>query len=155
MKLKSKKFLCAALASVAISLSVAGCSDDEAKIEKKAEKASASASVSTSAESPVSHQLLNTPVTIAEKQKFEHEFAKQCEQRELKASANPDADEAAIDKACECIATFLEKDLTAIEAEKFLTEHENAQSLRIKYENAAYHCLQQNAHPAGPDFSRK
>lgn len=153
MKLKSKKFLCAALASVAISLSVAGCSDDEAKIEKKAEKASAS--VSTSAEPPVSHQLLNTPVTIAEKQKFEHEFAKQCEQRELKASANPDADEAAIDKACECIATFLEKDLTAIEAEKFLTEHENAQSLRIKYENAAYHCLQQNAHPAGPDFSRK
>jgi len=47
------------------------------------------------------------------------------------------------------------KDLTAIEAEKYLTEHENAQSLRIKYENAAYHCLQQNAHPAGPDFSRK
>jgi len=143
MKLPTKKFLFATLASVAISLSIAGCSDDE---EKKTEKASAE---------PVSHQLLNTPVTVAEKQKFEHAFAQQCEQRELKSSTNPDADKAGIEKACECIATFMMKDLTAIEAEKYLTEHENAQSLRIKYENAAYHCLQQNAHPAGPDFSRK
>ncbi len=39
------------------------------------------------------------------------------------------------------------KDLTAIEAEKFLVEHESAQSLTIKYENAAYHCLQQKTPP--------
>lgn len=142
MKLKSKKILFAALVSVAISLSVPGCSDDK----EKPKKASAE---------PVSHQLLDADVTIAEKQKFEHAFAQQCEQRELKNSNNPDTDKAGIEKACECIATFMMKDLTAIEAEKFLTEHENAQSLRIKYENAAYHCLQQNAHPAGPDFSRK
>jgi hypothetical protein len=47
------------------------------------------------------------------------------------------------------------KDLTAQEAEKFLTEHENPQSLRIKYENAAYHCLQENAPPKEPNFSRQ
>lgn len=141
MKLKTKKILFTALASVAISLSIAGCSDDEKKTAK----------VGTE---PVSHELLNTAVTVAEKQKFERAFAQQCEQRELKSSVNPDVDKAGIEKACECIATFMMKDLTAIEAEKFLDEHENAQSLRIKYENAAYHCLQQNAHPAGPDFSR-
>jgi hypothetical protein len=142
MKLQSKKFLFATLVSFVISLSVSGCSDDKEKTTK------------ASAES-VSHQLLDTNVTVAEKQKFEHAFAQQCEQRELKSSNNPDIDKAGIEKACECIATFMMKDLTAIEAEKFITEHENAQSLRIKYENAAYHCLQQNAHPAGPNFSRK
>lgn len=143
MKLPTKKFLFTTLASVVISLSIAGCSDDDEKTE------------TAKAVEPVSHQLLNTKVTVAEKQKFEHAFAQQCEQRELKSSTNPDGDKAGIEKACECIATFMMKDLTAIEAEKFLDEHENAQSLRIKYENAAYHCLQQNAHPAGPDFSRK
>ena len=71
----------------------------------------------------------------------------QCVQRELKNSANPDNDKSRVSKACECISTFMMKDLTAIEAEKFLTEHENAQSLTIKYENAAYHCLQQKAPP--------
>jgi hypothetical protein len=143
MKLQTKKILFSAVISVAISLSVAGCSDDD---DKKTEK--------TSAE-PVSHQLLNAKVTDIEKQKFEHDFAKQCERRELKTSTNPEADKERIEDACECIATFMMKNLTAIEAEKFITEHENAQSLKIKYENAAYHCLQQKAHPAGPDFSHK
>ena len=142
MKLITKKNLISALVSVTLSVSLAGCSDDKEKPKQTSDE-------------PVSHQLLNAPVTIAEKQKFEHEFAQQCEKRELKTSANPDADKDRIEKACECIATFMMKDLTAIEAEKFLAEHESAQSLRIKYENAAYHCLQQNAHPAGPDFSRK
>jgi hypothetical protein len=53
-----------------------------------------------------------------------------------------------------CIAKFLMKDLTADEAKLFIGEHKNAQSLVIKYESAAYHCLQQNAHPNGPDFTR-
>ena len=44
------------------------------------------------------------------------------------------------------------KDLTGEEAEKFLAEHENPQSLRIKYENAAYHCLQQNTPPLDHNF---
>ncbi|NOU13268.1 MAG: hypothetical protein HOO92_04775 [Methylococcaceae bacterium] len=145
MKFKIKKNLLTLLLSLAIGLLLTACSDDKDKTQK-IEKASAE---------PISHKLLNTSVTSAEKQKFEHEFAKQCEQRELKTSTNPDVDKERIDKACECIATYIMKDLTAIEAEKFLTEHENAQSLRIKYENAAYHCLQQDAHPAGPNFSRK
>lgn len=88
-------------------------------------------------------------MTSNDKQKFEETFENQCVDRELKNSPNPDYDKARFSKACACIATFMMKDLTAIESEKFLIEHENAQSLTIKYENAAYHCLQQKhrTHP--------
>lgn len=104
---------------------------------------------------PISHTLLNSTVTSSDKQKFEKTFENQCIQRELKNSTNPDNDKARVSKACECIATFMMKDLTAIEAEKFLVEHENAQSLTIKYENAAYHCLQQKAPPQAPHLFGK
>jgi len=142
MKLPTtNKLAIAAIASL-VMLVTSGCSDDDEKAKAVAEQ------------TPISHTLLNAQVTSAEKQKFEHDFANQCTDRELKSSTNKDADKDRIEKACTCIATFMMKDLTAIEAEKFITEHENAQSLRIKYENAAYHCLQQNAHPKGPDFTK-
>ena len=104
---------------------------------------------------PISHTLLNVQTTASDKQKFEQTFASQCVARELKHSINPDNDQPRITKDCECIATFMMKDLTAIEAEKFLTEHQNSQSLTIKYENAAYHCLQQKTAPTATHlFSR-
>jgi hypothetical protein len=117
-------------------LAVSGCSDDKKEEHKKLQ------------ETPISHTLLDTKVTASEKQKFEKTFENQCVERELKNSNNPDYDKARVTKACECISTFMMKDLTAIEAEKFLAEHENAQSLIIKYENAAYHCLQQKTPPS-------
>ena len=43
-----------------------------------------------------------------------------------------------------CVATYMMKDLTAQEAEKFLKEHENPRSLQIKYNSAVFHCSQQN-----------
>ncbi|MEQ1529568.1 MAG: hypothetical protein ABL925_09640 [Methylococcales bacterium] len=136
------KYALAVCTSVMLALTISGCSDDEEKAKAAAEQ------------TPVSHTLLNAKVTDIEKQKFEHDFANQCEERELKNSVNKEDDKERIEEACTCIATFMMKDLTAIEAEKFITEHENAQSLRIKYENAAYHCLQENA-PKGPNFTRK
>jgi hypothetical protein len=45
------------------------------------------------------------------------------------------------------------KDLTAKEAEKFVTEHENPVSLTFKFENAAYHCLQQKVPPKDSGFT--
>ena len=120
---------------------VAGCSDDEQKIAAKP------------VHNPFDHSH-DVPVTDVQKHKFEHDFANQCLDRELKNSTNKEADKVRYSGPCMCIAKFLMKDLTADEAEKFLEEHKNAQSLVIKYENAAYHCLQQNAHPSGPDFSR-
>jgi hypothetical protein len=115
---------------------IVGCSDEKAPATNKVAQ-----------KTPISHTLLGVKVSDDDKQKFEKTFENQCVQRELKNSANPDNDKSRVSKACECISTFMMKDLTAIEAEKFLTEHENAQSLTIKYENAAYHCLQQKAPP--------
>jgi hypothetical protein len=115
---------------------IVGCSDEKAPVTNKVAQ-----------KTPISHTLIGAKVSDDDKQKFEKTFENQCVQRELKNSANPDNDKSRVSKACECISTFMMKDLTAIEAEKFLTEHENAQSLTIKYENAAYHCLQQKAPP--------
>ncbi len=94
------------------------------------------------------------PVPDMEKQKFEHAFAEQCVTRELKAANNTESDKARLSETCLCVAKYLMTDLTAQEAEKFLDEHENPESLVIKYDAAAYHCLQENA-PKRPDFSKK
>ena len=128
------------LAAALLSALLFGCSDDN---DQKAKK-----------EDTISHELLGAKVTDEERQKFEHDFEAQCIEREVSHSENKDEDRVRFTEPCRCIATFMMKDLTAIEAEKFLEEHEDAQSLRIKYENAAYHCLQQKAHPKGPNFSK-
>jgi hypothetical protein len=141
MKKHPVKKMSVAILSLAL---IVGCSD---------EKTPASSNVAQ--KTPISHTLLGTKVSDGDKQKFEKTFENQCVQRELKNSSNPDNDKARVGKACECIATFMMKDLTAIEAEKFLIEHENAQSLTIKYENAAYHCLQQKAPPQAPHLFGK
>jgi hypothetical protein len=61
-------------------------------------------------------------VTDIQKHVFEHEFAAECVDREVKNSINKDNDRKRFAKPCMCIATFMMKDLTAIEAEKFLKE---------------------------------
>jgi hypothetical protein len=138
----TKNFFFAALVGLAIALSVTGCSDDNEKM-----------AAAKPVHNPFDHSH-DTPVTDVQKHKFEHDFAEQCLDRELKNSNNKEFDKVRYSGPCMCIAKFLMKGLTADEAEKFIEEHKNAQSLVIKYENAAYHCLQQNAHPNGPDFSR-
>ncbi len=143
----TKKTSFAALAALLIALAMAGCSDDD---QKPATKSAAANAV----HNPFDHSH-DTPVTDIQKHKFEHEFASQCVQRELKHTDNTQADKDRFSTPCMCIAKFLMKDLTEEEAEKFMDEHKNAQSLVIKYENAAYHCLQQSALPKGPNFSRQ
>ncbi len=142
----TKKSCSIVLTSLFVALAVVGCSDD-----KQADKKTATASVTK--HNPFDHSH-DVDVTDVQKHKFEHDFASQCVQREVKHSGNKDDDGQRYSTPCMCIAKFLMKDLTAEEAERFLDEHKNAQSLVIKYENAAYHCLQQNSHPKGPDFSR-
>ncbi len=85
-----------------------------------------------------------------EKHKFEHKFADQCVGRELKNSVNKEYDKTRLEKTCLCIATNMMKDLTAAEAEKFLGENKNTRSLQIRFDNAAYHCLQKNQRPGAP-----
>jgi len=139
--MKLKNLLLALLTSLVIGVFVVGCSDDKAeKTSKKAEEVF----------NPFDHSK-DEKISKAEKEQFEKAFAEQCVKRET--TANPNADKDRTTQSCTCVATYLMKDLTAKEAEKFVTEHENPVSLTFKFENAAYHCLQQKAPPKDAGFT--
>jgi hypothetical protein len=133
----SKIIFFTAVVNIALSLILTGCSDEEEK----------------TAAAPVKHNPFDhshdVEVTDIQKHKFEHDFARQCVERELQNSVNKEADKERFEETCMCIATYMMKDLTAKEAEKFITERENPRSLQIKFDGAAYHCLQQKAQPKG------
>jgi hypothetical protein len=137
--IRSKKFCLVVVTSVVMALAVSGCSDDEEKATTKA------------GHNPFDHSH-DVVVTDVQKHTFEHEFAEECVNREIKNSVNKDVDRARYTEPCMCIATFLMKDLTADEAKKFMVEHKNTQSLVIKYESAAYHCLQEKVPPKEPQL---
>ena len=79
-------------------------------------------------------------VTNMEKHKFQHQFADQCVERELRSYPEAKNNKKTIKKTCMCIAGYMMKDLTAVEAEKFLDENKNTRSLQIRFNNAAYFC---------------
>ncbi len=89
-------------------------------------------------------------VTDLNKHRFEHKFADQCVSREIKNSVNKAYDKNRLEKSCLCIATYMMKDLTAAEAEKFLDENKHTRSLQIRFDNAAYKCLQKTKQPKSP-----
>jgi hypothetical protein len=126
-------FATAAL-SIFLLFSVSSCSDDD-----------------ENQQTVFSHEH-SDEVTDLEKHKFEHRFADQCVTREIKNSANKDYDAQRFNQSCMCIARFMLKDLTAVEAEKFLEEKKSTRSMEIRYENAAYHCLQKKVQPKSPQI---
>lgn len=130
-----KKFSLSILTCTALSVALVGCGDDKSNFD------------------PMDQSKIE-PVTDKEKIEFEHKFAEQCVAREEKAAKGQISDKAALDNTCLCISKYLMKNLTEQEAEKFLDDNENPESLVIKYDAAAYHCLQENQ-PKAPDFSRK
>ncbi len=138
-----KKTLQTLLLLVTVAVLVSACSDDKPKT-----------AVKKTAHNVFDHSH-GAEVSDLVKHKFEHEFADQCVDREVKNSVNKALDRRRYAKPCLCIATYMMKDLTAVEAEKFLKEHKDTQSLRIRYENAAYHCLQEKSHPKGPKLFGK
>jgi len=148
------KFLSTAAMVATVATLVSACSDDKPKAP------AASAPVTTQEAIKKDHNPNpwdhsgETPVTENQKHKFEQQFADQCVKRETE-HAGEGADSSQFNKPCACIAQYMAKNLTPQEAEKFLDEHENPHSLEIKYENAAFHCLQQQQPPHDPDFSRK
>ena len=121
--------------SAVITAALVSCSSDDDSSKTSAAKA---------VHNPFDHTHDET-VTDMVKHKFEHQFADECVSRELHNSVNPDNDKARFEKPCLCIAQYLMKNLTTKEAELFLTEHRNTQSLLIRYDNAAYHCLQESS----------
>lgn len=134
--------------SLVIALTVTACSD-----EPTPQKNQSTAKIKTE-HNPFDHSH-DIEVTDVQKHKFEHDFAEQCVRRELEHSTNKAEDEERWRKPCLCIATYLMKDLTADEAGKFIDEHKNTQSLVIKYENAAFHCLQEKTQAIGPKLFGK
>lgn len=145
--MKSNSILFALLTG--LSLVLTGCSDDQ-----PAEKKPAATAASKPAHNPFDHSH-DEVVTDVVKHQFEHEFADQCVARELKGSANPDVDKPRLDKDCMCIAKYMMKDLSAEDAKHFLKQHENTHSLRIKFDAAAYFCLQNKQQPKGPHIFGK
>ncbi len=147
-----KNHLISVLISALIALSLNACSDEKSKETTVATPEKTSPGKNISVDSPTDA----TPeAEDSQKQKFEHDFAAQCVERELNNSANKIDDADRITKTCECISTYIMKDLTDEEAEKFNKEHEHPQSLRIKFEAGAYECLQGKVEPAGPKLFGK
>ena len=149
-----KTSLLTLLLGSALAISLLGCSEDK----KATTTTTASSPAPTAAKpnhnpNPFDHSD-DLKVTESQKKQFEQAFADQCIERETHNSVNKEEDKVRVGRPCHCIAQFLAKDLTGEEAKKYLVEHEDPQSLRIKYENAAFHCLQQKAPPQEPDFSR-
>jgi len=133
----SKRIFFIALVNTVLFFVLSGCSNDEEKTP-----------VTQAKHNPFDHTH-DVEVTDIQKHKFEHDFARQCVERETQNSVNKEEDKERFTEPCMCIATYMMKDLTAQEAEKFITEHENPRSLQIKFDSAAYHCLQQKPQPKG------
>ncbi len=125
-----------------VTLIIAACSSDEDKATQQVKTSS----------TPSFDHTHGDDVTDLEKHKFEHKFANQCVAREIKNSVNKAYDKKRLEKTCLCIASYMMKDLTAVEAEKFLEENKNTRSLQIRFDNAAYQCLQKNKRPKAPEI---
>ncbi|HIF55293.1 MAG TPA: hypothetical protein EYQ57_09070 [Methylococcaceae bacterium] len=132
---KMKNFICVLLTSFLISTLLSACSDDEPEIK-------------------FNHP--HTNIGSLKKHTFEHKFADQCVARELKNSVNKVEDKKRFAKSCMCIATRMMRELTEVEAEKFLVQKKNTQSLKMSFDEAAYFCLQKTASPKSPTlFGRR
>ena len=151
--MKIKPFFFAAISSLSLVVFLSACSDDK-PAETKAAVSASSKVAKKPTHNPFDHSH-DEVVTDVVKHQFEHEFADQCVARELKHSNNPDVDKPRLDKDCMCIAKYMMKDLSAEEAKHFLKQHENPHSLEIKFDAAAYFCIQNKQHPKGPQLFGK
>lgn len=84
------------------------------------------------------------------KNKFIKTFSQNCVARELKNATNKDVDEKRYQQSCDCIAGHIADDLAEVDAEKYLEDHEDTQTLGIKFDAAAFFCLQNKPQPKGP-----
>ncbi|MEE9412100.1 MAG: hypothetical protein V3V22_03505 [Methylococcales bacterium] len=114
---------------------LAACSSESDIPESKQSDQTRSSELSYSSDHP--H---DANVTDMKKHKFQHLFADQCVEREIRSSPEAKSNKKSLEKTCMCIAEYMMKDLTAVEAEKFLDEKKNTRSLQIRFNNAAYFC---------------
>lgn len=131
MPIKPQNFIIFFLSCLFVVSTLTACSDDN---QNKSEKITFDHS----------H---GSEVSDLKKHTFEHKFADQCVEREIKNSVNKENDRKRFAKPCLCIATRIMKNLTTVEAEKFLVEKKSTQSLKMSFDEAAYFCLQNKVKP--------
>ncbi|MEE9346493.1 MAG: hypothetical protein V3U88_12880 [Methylococcales bacterium] len=132
-----------AIVSIVLFFVVAGCSSESEKDTRennRSEQTKLSSSTKSSELSYLSDHPHDETVTDMEKHKFQHKFADQCVEREIRNSPEAKSNKRSLEKTCMCIADYMMKDLTAVEAEKFLDEKKNPRSLQIRFNNATYFC---------------
>jgi hypothetical protein len=130
------KSITLAIVGIALLSVVAGCSSESDKASQNNNaKQTEPSELSYSDDHP--H---DETVTDMEKHKFQHTFADQCLKREIQNSPQAKNNKRRLEKTCMCIAKYMMKDLTAVEAEKFLDEKKNPRSLQIRFNNATYFC---------------
>jgi len=88
--------------------------------------------------------------TWSEKGKFKQEFTEDCVARETRNSVNKENDRKRFEKTCDCIANYMSDHLTDEEAEEYLRDENHTRSLQIRFDTAAYHCLQEDKQPKKP-----
>jgi hypothetical protein len=133
-----------------LTLVLSACSDDKAT---PAAANKATPAPQTKHADP--HREDTGEATVTVKQKFIKQFSTNCVSRELKKSINQESDEKRFADACACIANKISEDLADIDAEKYLLDHEDTQTLEIKFDHAAYFCLQSKPQPKGPHLFGK
>lgn len=143
MPIKSIKSIFLLIIGLCVVVTLTSCSDDNSN------------DLSTATQISFNHAH-GSNVSDLIKHKFEHKFADECVKREIRNSVNKEDDTKRFAKPCLCIATRIMKDLTAVEAEKFLIEKKNTQSLKMSFDEAAYFCLQSKKQAKSPVlFGRK
>ena len=134
----------------AIAVLISACSEDKVP-SKSAEKTAQTSKPATNHH--VAAGKGEAPDSV--KQKFINAFSNNCVNRELKNSNNPEFDKKRFEDSCGCIAKHIADDLADVDAEKYLVAHEDTQSLDIKFDQAAYFCLQAKGLPKGPHLFGK
>jgi len=122
---------------------LAGCSSESEKDTQQSNQLGQTQSSSSSKASELSYSFdhpHDETVTNMEKHKFQHAFADQCIEREIRRTPAAKNNRKSLEKSCMCIAEYMMKDLTAVEAEKFLDQKKNPRSLQIRFNNATYFC---------------
>lgn len=143
MKIKGTQKLPILFVFSILALTLSACSDDKPATSGAQNNASKAAVVKK-------HHFDPGEASVSIKQKFETEFAKKCVSRELKNSVNKDIDEKRYTEDCNCIAKHISDHLADVDAEKYLMDHEDTQAVDIKFDTAAYFCLQSKPQPKGP-----
>ncbi|MCK5830666.1 MAG: hypothetical protein KAH20_10215 [Methylococcales bacterium] len=148
--------------SLATTIFLSSCSDDKKEISSKTsnlviEKTDNTKTAQTGSINKNFYDQMSKPIdkpTWVEKNKFKKEFSKDCINRELKNAGNKKVDRQFIEKTCDCIADYMDNNLSDQEAEEFLKDDNHMRALQIRYDSAAYHCIAEADDTEKPKVTR-